>query len=151
MPIFLIVVGVLLITAAWQNSLRALFRALREDIPPFGVWAAAILFVGALGYFPVLRTPSRWLLGLIFLVIVLMNYQRAIEGFQNINATPPQRSVTPAEAYQAAQAAGGPVQATGGSAGTSPGMPAVTASVNVGPFTGTIQTALSAVSNIFRI
>lgn len=80
-------IGVILIVAAIRNSQNALFSALVEDVPAYIVWGAAIVAVGAIGYIPGLKPASRAMLALIFVVIVLKNYDTIIKGFKSA-ATP---------------------------------------------------------------
>jgi len=82
MPIALILIGALLIIVAFQNTMGQLASQLMGDVPGFFVWAMAIAAILALGYVPGMRTPSRWLLGLVALVIVLTNYKKILGGFQ---------------------------------------------------------------------
>lgn len=84
-----IFIGIVLVVAAVRNSQGTLFAALKEDVPAFVVWAAAILAIGAIGFIPGLKPVSRGLLTLIVVVIVLRNYQNIISGFQNVWQNPP--------------------------------------------------------------
>ena len=65
----------------------ALFHQLGADIPGFFVWAIAIAAILGLGYIPGFRTPSRWLLALVVLVIVLTQYRQVISGFTTFAST----------------------------------------------------------------
>jgi hypothetical protein len=75
-----LVIGIVLVVAAIRNSYTALFSAIGTDAPGFTVWAAAVIFVGALGFVPAFKTPSRALLALILIVIVINNYQAVFSG-----------------------------------------------------------------------
>ena len=83
-----LIIGVVLIVAAIRGTQGTLFSALMQDVPAYVVWAAAIVGLGAIGYVPGLKPASRALLVLIFVVIVLHNYQKIIAGFQSV-VTPP--------------------------------------------------------------
>lgn len=84
MPFLLVIIGALLIVAAFNNSQMALASALEQDVPPFLKWAAAIAAIGAIGWIPGMQVLSRWLLALVLVVIVLSNYQQALAGFQSV-------------------------------------------------------------------
>lgn len=83
MPFVVLLVGAILIVTAFNNSFGTLASELESDIPGFFKWGAAIAAIVGLGYVPGLRTPSRWLLGLVLLVILLTNYNQVISGFQS--------------------------------------------------------------------
>jgi hypothetical protein len=82
MPIALILIGGVLIVVAFQNTMGQLAKELMADIPGFFVWIVAIAAILGLGYVPGLKTPSRILLGLVAVVIVLTNYKQIVGGFQ---------------------------------------------------------------------
>jgi hypothetical protein len=93
MPLIFIVVGVLLVVTAYQNTEIALFQQVVSDIPGFAKWGAAILVIGSLGYYEPLRTPARMLFGLVVLVVFMVNYQKIIAALQSSPpAQPPQAS-----------------------------------------------------------
>lgn len=72
MPALLLFVGLILIVAAVRNTVGSLAGQLGDDLGAgYLKWAGAIGIVGALGYIDVLRIPSRWLLGLIGVVLFL--------------------------------------------------------------------------------
>jgi hypothetical protein len=104
MPALLIVIGVVLAVAAIRNSQGNLGTALETDLPGFFKWALAIGAVGGAGYVPGFQTVSRWMLGLILLVLVLTNYQRMFAGFTTLETSPPTggtAATTPSAAYAA--------------------------------------------------
>lgn len=84
-----LLIGIILIVAAVRNSQGALFDALYQDVPGFVVWGAALFAIGAIGFIPDLKPVSRGLLILVIVVIVLHNYQKIIQGFQNLWQNPP--------------------------------------------------------------
>ena len=81
MPVAILILGALLVITAFNNSFGTLATALETDIPPYFVWAAAIAAICAIGYVPGLRTPSRYLLALVLMVILLANYTQIFAGF----------------------------------------------------------------------
>lgn len=101
MPFVLILIGVVLLIVAIRDTYGSLGQALSTDIPGYATWALALAGVGALGFVPGLKTPARWLLLLVLVVLVLKNYQAILTGFAGSTSTadattPPQ---TPAAAY----------------------------------------------------
>jgi hypothetical protein len=79
-----LLIGAILIVSAINNTHGQLAAELEKDVPGYFVWAAALCAVAALGFIPGLRTPSRWLLGLIVFVIVVKNWSQllgAVQGF----------------------------------------------------------------------
>lgn len=115
MPFALILIAAVLVVVAFNNTQGALGSALASDVPPYLKWAGAIALVGALGYVPGMRTPSRWLMGLVFLVLIVSNYQRISDTLQQLasaegsasSGTPQDTAQSPGTAY----AAGGDVTA----------------------------------------
>lgn len=105
MPFILILVAGLLIMAAWNNSAGSLMTELETDVPGFAKWFVAIAAVGALGWIPGVEKISKWLLGLVLLVLVLKNYTNIIAGFQALSGasttttTAGMTNPTPADAY----------------------------------------------------
>ncbi len=87
MPIALILIGAILIIVAFNNSMGQLATQLQSDVPGFFIWAVAIAIILGLGYVPGLKTPSRWLLALVVLVIVLTQYRKIISGFTTFAAS----------------------------------------------------------------
>ena len=69
MPVLILAIGALVLLTAIHNSFGDLATALETDIPGYFHWALAIVAILALGYIPILRTPSRVLLGLVALVL----------------------------------------------------------------------------------
>lgn len=83
MIIVLILIAVVLIVAALRDTQGDLFAALKDDVPAFATWAAAIVALGALGFIPGFKTVSRGLLALVIVVIVINNYEKITAGFNN--------------------------------------------------------------------
>jgi hypothetical protein len=88
MPFVALLIGAILIVAAFNNTHGQLETALESDIPGFFKWAAAIAAILALGFVPGLRTPTRWLLALVIAVIFLRNYQAILDGFTGFASSP---------------------------------------------------------------
>jgi hypothetical protein len=88
MPFVLLLIGLVLVVAAYRNTQGDLAAALAQDVPGFLVWALAIVGVGALGWVPGMRPVSRSLMTLVLLVIVLKNYQAILAGFTGLESTP---------------------------------------------------------------
>ena len=82
MPFAILLIGAILVVTAFNNSFGALASELESDIPPYFKWAAAIAAILGLGYIPGFKTPSRYLLGLVLLVILLANNSQIIAGFK---------------------------------------------------------------------
>jgi hypothetical protein len=104
MPLVALLVGALIIVAALRNVHGGLASALEEDVPGYFTWAIALAAVGALGYVPGLKTPSRMMLALIFVVLVVVNYRQMLAGFTGFAASgatpsPNQAAAEPAAAY----------------------------------------------------
>lgn len=83
MPFVIILAGALVVIAAFNNAQADLGKAIEQDLPGFFKWGAAIAAILALGYVPGLRTPSRWLLALVLLVLFLTNYQGILAGLKD--------------------------------------------------------------------
>lgn len=118
MPFLFLIIGALLFIAAYQNTHGDLAKQLGVDVPPYLTWALAIGAIGAIGWVPGFKTPSRWLLALVLVVIVMKNYQAMLSGFQGIgSAQAAAPSPTPATAAAAGQVPTAP-QIAGTSSGT---------------------------------
>jgi hypothetical protein len=142
MPVALILIGALLIIVAFNNTMGELATELETDIPGFFVWAVAIAAILGLGYIPGFKQPSRWLLGLVVLVIVLTNYQKILSGFTTFAKT--------GGAATAAGAAGAPPNPATAYASSTAGTPPPAGDVSgmPGGSTGTTATAQSAAGGI---
>lgn len=86
MPFVLVILGAVLLVAAFNNTQSDLGAALQQDVPPFVKWALAIAAVGALGWVPGMRTLSRWMTGLVLVVIVLANWQAFQQLASNVSS-----------------------------------------------------------------
>jgi hypothetical protein len=87
MAFIAVLIGAVLIVAAFNGTHQTLAKQLEADIPGYFKWGLAVVAVLALGYVPGLRTPSRWLIGLVVLVVVLTNYQNIIDGIKQFAGT----------------------------------------------------------------
>ena len=81
LPIAVLIIGVIIVVVAFNNAHADLATALENDLPGYFKWAAALAAIAALGFVPGLKTPSRYLLALVLLVIFLTNYQTVLSGF----------------------------------------------------------------------
>ena len=76
MPVFLVIVGVMLIVTAFRGTYTQLATQLGTDFtgsPNYVYWIAAIGIIGTLGYIPNFETPSRLLLALIIISFFIGN------------------------------------------------------------------------------
>jgi hypothetical protein len=103
-----LLIGAVLIVAAVRNSQGALFAALKQDVPAFVVWAAAIFAIGAIGFVPGLKPVSRGLLILVVTVLILRNYKQILQGFDSAWQKPPEAAPT-----DNSKSAGAPSPASG--------------------------------------
>lgn len=92
MPFLIMIIGAILIVTALAGTNAQLAAELENDIPPFFKWGAALAAVAALGFIPGLRTPSRLLLALIVLVIVVKYYPQIFGSIKSFTSTPAQAS-----------------------------------------------------------
>jgi hypothetical protein len=103
MPFIALLIAVIIIVVAFNNQAGALATQLEGDIPGYFKWAAAIAAIVGVGFIPGLKTPSRWLLGLVLVVLLMKNYSTIFSGFQSfLTSTPTATSSTtpnPAAAY----------------------------------------------------
>ena len=81
MPFAAILIGAIIIIAALNGTHGNLATALEADLPGYFVWAVAIAAILGLGFIPGLRLPSRMLLALVLVVIVLGNWSKIVSGF----------------------------------------------------------------------
>jgi hypothetical protein len=81
MPFVAILIGAVVLIAAFNNSHATLAHELEQDIPGYFKWAVAIAAILGLGFIPGMKVPSRWLIALVAVVVVLNNYQQILSGF----------------------------------------------------------------------
>lgn len=84
MAFLALLIGAVLIVVAIRNSHGQLLAALRQDVPGYVVWAAAIFGLALIGFVPGLKPVSRALLALVVVVIVLTNYREILAGFEGV-------------------------------------------------------------------
>jgi hypothetical protein len=117
----LICIGLILIATALKNTQHEFGAALQRDVLGTGgflTWAAAIMAIGAIGYLPEMRTPSRYMLALLGVVIVVRNggvWANAEAGLQQASQLGPAPSL-PAPAVSAGSGSGSG-SGSGGSSG----------------------------------
>lgn len=77
MPLFIIVVGIILIAAGLNDKLGELKRLLIEDFKPsdgtpgFQIWLVALIGIGAIGYYKPLKPFANAFLALVIMSIFL--------------------------------------------------------------------------------
>lgn len=98
MPLLLLIVGLILIVTGIRGTTGSLAGHLKDDISAgFIKWLAAILVIGALGFIPQFQKPSRLLLALVVIVVMLKNGSGFIDQFvRQIEAAPQPSPAQPA-------------------------------------------------------
>lgn len=98
MPFLIVIVGLILIVSAIRGTTGDLATDLATDVSGgFLKWLAAVIAIGALGYVPGLKEPSRYLLALVALVILLTTGKGFLSQFvQQIENPPKAKSAQPA-------------------------------------------------------
>lgn len=72
MPVFFLVIGLLLIVTVVRGTTANFAKRLGSDVSGgYLKWLAAIIVIGALGFVPSLKMPSRYLMALVALVVML--------------------------------------------------------------------------------
>ena len=134
MPLLLILAGLVLVVTAIRGTTGALATQLAQDVTGgFIVWLAALGLIGALGFIPGLRTPSRYLIALVALVIMLASGSGFLSKFVTAIETPAQ-PVAPQPAGGNANLPAIPVSSSssssssGGSGGSGGGMGGISTS-----------------------
>ncbi len=111
MPFIVIVIGIIIAVAAFNDSHGTLFAQLKQDIPGYFKWAVAIAAILGLGFIPGFKVPSRYLIALVALVVILTNAKQVFAGFtQFAGATGPPTgtgATEPTSAYVQSGGAGG--------------------------------------------
>lgn len=87
MPFILLLIGAIIVITAYQGTHGQLGAALQQDLGGYLKWAFAIAAILALGFVPGFKTPSRWLLALVALVIVVTQYKNIVAGIQSFTGT----------------------------------------------------------------
>jgi hypothetical protein len=110
MPFFLLLIAAVIFLAAVRDTHTQLGSMLAADVPGFLKWALAIVAIGALGMVPALKEVSRYLLALVFIVLVVTRYKDLFAGFTSLDTatapavTPP---TSPADRYSSDAGGGG--------------------------------------------
>jgi hypothetical protein len=76
MPLALIVIGIVFLTAAIRGTQRDLFDTLKDDFTGpdnFLYWGLALFVIGAVGYYRPLRPISNSFMVLVVIVLFLSN------------------------------------------------------------------------------
>jgi hypothetical protein len=111
MPFIVIVIGIIIAVAAFNDSHGTLFAQLKQDIPGYFKWAVAIAAILGLGFIPGFKVPSRYLIALVALVVILTNAKQVFAGFTQFAGTtgPPTGTgaTEPTSAYVQSGGAGG--------------------------------------------
>lgn len=90
MPIFLLIVGVLFITAAVRGTHDLLFKTLKDDFSGpnnFLYWGIALFIIGAVGYYKPAKPLANAFLTLIIIVMFISNKGFFEKFMQQIKAT----------------------------------------------------------------
>jgi hypothetical protein len=120
----LLVLGTLLIASGLKGTEHKLGQQIANDMlgtDGFIGWIAAFGAIGALGYIPKLEQPSRYMLALLLVVIVVRNggvFQNAMQALQTAAANGPAQSVqtSPTSLDNAGGGSSGGSSSGGGSA-----------------------------------
>ena len=90
MPVAIALIGIILLVAAWQNTLGLLGTTLANDFDShFMAWLGVVFVLGIAGYASdALKTPSRAFLGLILLAYFISNRGIFAQFQQQLTAQP---------------------------------------------------------------
>ena len=86
MPIFLLIVGILLVIVAINNKLPKLGALVKDDFAPsigghsFTIWIVAIFVIGAIGYYRPFKPVSNAFLVLVIVAMILANGNPKLAG-----------------------------------------------------------------------
>lgn len=100
MPLGFLIIGAILAVSALRNTQRDLGALVAGDFTGsgnFGYWIAALAIVGGLGYIPTFQGPSRALLGLMVIVLLLSNRGFFAQLNASLSAGAPASSAITAE------------------------------------------------------
>ena len=90
MPIFLIIIGILLIDVAVKGTYPAFFTTLKNIVlgdsehKAFWKWGLAIIIVASLGYYDKARPIAISFIILIFIVMFVENNSKSLATLQNL-------------------------------------------------------------------
>ena len=91
MPFVFLVVGIGLLVIAVRGTQATAFRLLQSEFSgpnSFLHWALAIFILGGIGYIPVIRPVTRWLLALVIIAIIVANKGGLFQAFNDQVANP---------------------------------------------------------------
>lgn len=97
MLIFLLLIGIALMVTAFTGTYAQLATELESDIPGFFKWGIALALIVAFGYLPGMQKPSRWILTIVVLVLVLKNFNTVktqLTNFINAGSAAPNPNTT---------------------------------------------------------
>jgi len=144
MPFLLLIVGALLLVVAYQNTHGDLWALIRQDAPQYFRWALAIFAILALGWLPGMKTPSRLLLALVIIVVVLKSWTQIASGLtQFVQAAPPDTATgatTPSPAATFGPSPPSQTQIAGGPSGNPGGSMLATGNATAQLFAQVLQT-----------
>jgi hypothetical protein len=153
MALAILLIGVLLISTGIKGTERQLGAQLQQDLTGtngFLTWFFAIFIIGVAGYVPYFQKPSRYLIALIFVVLVLSNSSGFAALFKEIIAAEqagPVASITPNVSTANAGSAA-PGQAAASQAGASAGTAVASAAVS-GGIGAVVSKGLSSLLGLF--
>ena len=90
MPIFLIIIGILLIDVAIKGTYSQFFGTIKNIIlgsntqKPFWKWGLAIIVVASIGYYDKARPIAVAIIVLIFVVMLAENNSKTLSVLQNV-------------------------------------------------------------------
>lgn len=93
MPVLFITVGLVMFISSLRGTQNDLITLVKSDFSGhnnFIYFVAALFIIGSLGYIPMLKTASRYLLGLVIIVIILKNggvWNQFVNALNGANTT----------------------------------------------------------------
>ena len=112
MPLVLIVLAIVMVIVAYQNTQGNLVTSLESDIPGFVPLGLGVAGLGAVGFIPKMQPIARGLVGLLIFIYVFRNWNAITSGILALEqlggATPAPTSATdPASVYATSPAGSG--------------------------------------------
>lgn len=86
MPVFLLLIGVLLIVVAIQGNTTYMLTLVKSDVlgpQGFIMWILAVVIIVSVGYIKPVRPIADAFLGLLILVIIVAAYKNKVNLFQS--------------------------------------------------------------------
>lgn len=96
MPVLFTVIGIVMLTAAIRDTIdgdKGLLSLLKSDFQGknnFIYFIVAILLIGGIGYIPMMKTLSRYMLALVLVVIFLVNggvWNKLIQALNGVHTS----------------------------------------------------------------